>query len=98
MGRQIRLLTQITLCNLLGLNELRFARDKRKKTRYYLMGGLGCLVLVMLAVYVGGAAWGLIYLGAGDLVAAALAMGVSLIVFLFTMVKAGAGLFYPRGF
>ena len=38
MGRQIRLLTQITLCNLLGLNELRFARDKRKKTRYYLMG------------------------------------------------------------
>ena len=98
MRRQIRLLTQITLCNLLGLNELRFARDKRKKTRYYLMGGLGCLVLVMLAVYVGGAAWGLVYLGAGDLVAAALAMGVSLIVFLFTMVKAGPVLFDQRAF
>lgn len=98
MGRQIRLLTKITLCNLMGLNVFRFTRDKRKKSRYYLLGAVRCMVLLMLAFYVCGASYGLIRMGAGDLVPAVLVMCVSLIVFLFTVVKAGPVLFDQRAF
>ena len=33
MGRQIRVLTGIQLCNLFGINEIRYTRDKKKKAQ-----------------------------------------------------------------
>ena len=38
MGRQIRLLTGLFLRSLFGFNEFRFTGDKKKKSRYLLMG------------------------------------------------------------
>lgn len=93
MGRQIRLLLGISLCNLLRLNEFRHTKDKKKKTRYRLMGLLWCVLIVMLMGYVGGLSWGLSLMGMGYLTPAVLSMLVSVVVFLFTVLKAGTVLF-----
>lgn len=98
MGRQIWLLTKVSLCNLFGLNEFRFTRDKKKKSRYYLMGALWLLVLLVLVSYVGVACYGMIVMGAGELMPALLVMCVSVITFLFTMIKAGPVLFDNKAF
>ena len=98
MGRQIWLLTKVSLRNLFGLNEFRFTKDKKKKSRYYLMGTVGCLVILMVIFYVGMISYGIIAMGAGEVLPALLAMCVSFIVFLFTMTKAGAELFDNRVF
>ena len=60
MGRQIRLLTEISLRNLFGFNEFRFTKDKKKKSRYLLMGVLWFMLLFMLVSYVCAACGGLI--------------------------------------
>lgn len=93
MGRQIRLLTRISLCNLLGINEYRYTKDSRKKVRYRWMAVLWGVLLLMMAGYAGGLSYVLIYMGMGFYVPAVLTMCVSMVVFIFTMLKAGAVLF-----
>ena len=93
MGKQIRLLTKISLCNLFGINEIRFTKDKKKKNRYVLLGVILGLLLAMLVVYVGSMSYGLIFFHMGHLVPAVLTLCVSLISFMFTMFKAGPVLF-----
>ena len=93
MIRQIRLLTKLSLYNFLGLNELRFTKDTRKKTRYWLFALLWLLLIILLAGYVCSLSYGLAAMGMSDLVPAALATSVSLICFFFTTFKAGSVLF-----
>ncbi len=93
MIRQIRLLTKLSLCNLLGLNELRFTKDTGKKTRYWLFALLWLLLIILLVGYVCSLSYGLAAMGMSNLVPAALAMSVSLICFFFTTFKAGPVLF-----
>ena len=93
MGKQIRLLTKISLCNLFGINEIRFTKDKKKKKRYVLLSVIWCMLLAMLVAYVGAMSYGLIFIHMGHLVPAVLALCISLISFFFTMFKAGPVLF-----
>lgn len=98
MRKQISLLTKLSVCNLFGWNEFRFTKDAKKKARYYLMGGLWTFLIVMLVLYVGSMSYGLCYLKMGTLVPAVFSMCVSLVVFLFTMFKAGAVLFDQKAY
>ena len=93
MGKQIRLLTKISLCNLFGINEFRFNKDKKKKNRYLLLGAIWSIVLVALIVAVGYMSRGLVSIQMGRLVPAAQALCVSLIALVFTLFKAGPVLF-----
>lgn len=93
MTRQTRLLTKLSLYNLFGLNEFRFTKDSKKRTRYYLFALLWLLLLVMLGGYVCSLSYGLVYMGMGNLVPAVLVLSVSMVTFLFTMIKAGPVLF-----
>lgn len=97
-GKQIRLLTKISLCNLCGINEFRFTKDKKKKTRYCMMAVLWCILILLLISYVCSFSFGLCYLNMGNLVPAVLSMIVSIIVFLFTMFKTGPVLFDRRAY
>ena len=56
MLKQIRYLSRIQLCNLLGLNEIRHTKDKSKRARYLalalawvVLGGMLCAYVVMLS-------------------------------------------------
>lgn len=98
MMRQIRLLTKISLYGMFGLNELRFTKDSRKKVRAGFLALLWCLLIVMLAGYVGIASYGLTVMGMGRFVPASLGMTVSLLVFFFTLFKAGPVLFDKKAY
>lgn len=98
MGREIRLLTGLFMRSLFGFNEFRFTGDKKKKSRYLLMGVAWLMVVFMLEFYVCGASYGLIVAGAGELAVAMLVLCVSVIIFFFTMIKAGPVLFDNRAF
>ncbi len=98
MGRQTRLLLGLSLQNLFGWNVFRHTRDARKRRRYRLFGILWGFLVLMLLFYVGGASFGLCYLGAGHLVPALLVMVVSGITFFFTLVKAGPVLFDRKAY
>ena len=93
MMRQIRLLTKISLYGMFGLNELRFTKDTRKRVKAGFMAVLWLLLIVMLAGYVGLMSFGLVSMGMGQFVPAILGMAVSLLVFFFTVFKAGPVLF-----
>lgn len=93
MLRQIRLLTGVSLRGMFGLNEFRYTKDRRKKVRYCLFGVLCVFVILMLAAYAGGVSYGLILLKLGYYVPAVMAVCGSLVIFFFTMMKAGPILF-----
>ncbi len=98
MTRQIRLLTKLSLYNFFGLNEFRFTKDSKKKTRYYLFALLWLLLLAMMGGYICALSYGLIYMDMGNLVPAVLVMCVSLVSFLFTMIKAEPVLFHKSSY
>ncbi len=98
MAGQIRRLTWISLCGMFRLNELRFTRDRKKKISSVLMGLLWILLAGMIAFYVAVTSYGLVIMEMGHLVPAVLALCVSLIVFTFTMIKAGPVLFDKNGY
>lgn len=98
MMRQIRLLTRLSLYGMFGLNEIRHTKDTRKKRRYYLLGILWIFLIVMLAGYVCALSYGLVFMGMGKLVPAVLSMGVSLLIFFFTLFKAGPVLFDGKAY
>lgn len=98
MIRQIKLLTKVSLCNLFGINEFRFTKDTKKKSRFYLFAALWCFLIVLFMLYLSAMSYGLCYLKMGNLVPAVLAICVSVVVFFFTMFKAGAVLFERRAY
>ncbi len=93
MFRQIRLLTKISLCNLFGFNEFRFSKDEKKKGRYLLLGVLWCFLLILFAGYLAAMCYGLITMQMGEMVPAVITLGISMVTFIFTMMKAGPFLF-----
>ena len=93
MIRQIKLLTGVSLGNLFGVNEFRYTKDKKKKSRYYLMSILWVFLLVIMVMYIASLCYGLCHMQMGELVPAVLSMLVAVVVFLFTMFKAGPVLF-----
>lgn len=98
MTRQIRLLTRLSMYGMFGLNEFFHTRDVRKKRRYYLFGVLWAFLIVMLAGYVCALSYGLIAMGLRKLVPAALSVSVSLLIFFFTIFKAGPVLFDRKAY
>ncbi len=98
MMRQIRLLTRISLYGMFGINELRFTKDTGKKVKGCLMGCLWILLIVMLAGYVGMGSYGLAVMGMGQFVPAVLGVSVAMVVFFFTLFKAGPVLFDRKAY
>lgn len=93
MIRQIKLLTWLRLVNLMGFNEARFSRDRKKRAKLTAMLVLyGILALVMMA-YVGLMCWGVAALGAGSKLPLCLAVVSGLVVLVFTVLRAGPVLF-----
>ena len=53
MLAQIRIMARLELCNLLGINILRFTKDKRKKKRAVMLSVLWILLIFMWAAFPG---------------------------------------------
>ena len=57
---QMKILTKLELCNLYGLNVLRFSRDRTAKKRAGAMLAVWMVLAVVLIVYTGGLSYGLV--------------------------------------
>lgn len=97
MVRQIRLLTKLSLQGI-GLNELLFTRDRRKRARGWLLGVAWAVLAATLAFYVCMVSRGYLAMGLGDFLPAVWCMGVAVVVFFFTVFQAGAVIFDRRAY
>lgn len=94
MLAQIKIMTKLELCNLYGVNVLRFSKDQKAKRK-----SLGLLVLwAILMFYAGGLSYGLLYLGMQDAVPAYLITISSLLIFVFGVLKGRGVIFRKEGY
>ena len=98
MLRQSKLLAALELKNLFGLNTLRHTKDRSVKKRSILLGIVWTMLILMVASYVSGLAYGLIYLGMGSIVPAYLTVIASFIIFAFGIFKTGGVIFNRSGY
>lgn len=98
MLRQIQLLSKVQLCNLFGFNEIRYTRDKKKKGRFIGLAVVWALLMLMLLVYMLMLSKGLIMLGMSDIIPVYLTAAASLIIFMFTIFKAGSVIFQMHSY
>lgn len=98
MLAQIKILAKLELCNLYGFNAFRFSKDKKAKKKSLALLALWAVLLSIMAFYVGGLAYGLIYLGLEMAVPAYLITISSLLTLVFGMLKAGSLIFRKEGY
>ena len=98
MMKQIRTLTKLQLQNLYGLNVFRYTKDKKKKKTMIGLGVVWVLLIVMIAVYIGGVALGYVYLGMEEIIPAYLIMLASIVILAFAIFKAGSVVFQENGY
>lgn len=98
MINQVIQLSRLQLVNLFGLNELRYTKDKAKRARYIGLGVAWLIVILMVVGYVGGLAFGMVFLGLADIVPLYLYAIASLLILVFSFFKAGSVLFSMKGY
>ena len=98
MLAQIKLLTALELKNLYGINTLRHTKDRSVKKRTALLSIVWAMLILMIAFYIGGQSYGLIYLGMGSIVPAYLTMISSFVIFAFGIFKTGGVIFNRSGY
>lgn len=87
------LLTKNRLIEQLGLNVFRYEKDKRKRNSKIAVTVALCIVLIVLAVYCGGIAYGYVYLGMTALVPSMALFISSLVTLSFSLFKSNGEFF-----
>lgn len=98
MWRSIRLLTWLSFCNLFGINEARFSKDRKKKSRLITVAVAMLILFVMLVVYAGTLTFAFIEMGLVDLIPTYLGVMIALLSFIFIVFRAGPVLFSRKQF
>lgn len=98
MFKQVFSLSRLQLCNLFGLNVFRYTKDKSRRARFWLMAVAWVLVILIAIGYVTGLSVGMHMLGLASLIPVYLYTLVSLIVFLFSIFKAGSVVFSLKSY
>lgn len=98
MSNQIRQLTGVLLCDMFGLNQVRFGKDRKKKNRLILLLITFILVGAMMVFYAGTFAYGLIVAGMAEIIPAYALTLVSLGILFFSIYKAGSIIFQMKSY
>lgn len=98
MFRQIKLLTRLQLLGLFNINEVRYSRDKRKKRRATALLWTFAVLGVLLMFYAGALSYAYVALDMAEIIPTYLFTVVSLIIFLFTMLKSGEMVFNLKAY
>lgn len=98
MLRQISILCSLQVKNFLGLNEIRYTKDREKRKRYLGMGVAWGLLILILMGYVTAFSIGMTLIGMGEAVPVYLYAVVSIVILFFTSFKAGSILFSMKSF
>ena len=98
MLKQIQKLTALQLCNLFGINEARYTKDKKKKDNFILLTLAWILVGAMILAYIALLSFGMIEVGMSEILPMYLYMITSLIILIFSFFKAGGVIFQMKNF
>ena len=98
MLKQIQKLTALQLCNLFGINEVRYTKDKKKKDNFILLTLAWILVGAMILAYIALLSFGMIEVGMSEILPMYLYMITSLIILIFSFFKAGGVIFQMKNF
>lgn len=98
MLRQIRLLSRVQLCNLFGINEVRYTKDSDKRGRFFLMTALWAVMILMMLFYMVIMENAFIKLGMADVIPVYLMVITSVIILVFTFLKAGSVIFQMNSY
>lgn len=95
---QIKFLTKLELCNLYGLNKIRFLKDKKAKKKAIIVPSICIVLLFLLFFYMGSFSYGFIWLGLEKEILTYLITVSSLLIFGFGILKSGNLIFYQEGY
>lgn len=98
MVAQTKTLTKLELCNLYGINALRFSGDKGTKRKSLALLAAWGIVLATVVFYVSVLTYSLICLGLEETVPSYLITISGFLVFVFGILKAGSILFRKEGY
>ena len=93
MLKQIKQLSALQLCNLFGINEMRYTKDPKKKRQFWLLAGVWLLLILMLIGYMTMIAMSYMYLGLGEIIPVYLFALTSVFILCFSFFKAGSVIF-----
>ena len=96
MLRQIRKLVGVTMCNTWGINVARYSNDNKKKRNVVFMGCTFLLLACMGGAYITLLAHGLAMMGAADIIPSYILMLTSILILVFSILKAGSILFQMK--
>lgn len=98
MLRQIKRLSGVQLCNLFGMNEVRYTKDRDKRGRFFLMTALWILLILVLLFYMVIMELAFMKLGMADVIPVYLMVVTSVIILVFTFLKAGSVIFQMNSY
>ena len=98
MVRQIKILAKEQLLNVWNINVVRYSKDRKKSAGMIAMAALWGLLVLMMAGYVGGAAYTYILLGMEEVLPMYLGMIAGGFIFFFGMFQAGSVIFQKNSY
>ena len=98
MIQQIKILTKLLMCNLWGINEWRFSKNKQKKARFVLSASAILLLAVFYVAYISLFTVSYIQLGLSDIIPAYMLTVTSLLILFFTIYKSGNIIFQMKSY
>lgn len=96
MWNQIKLLTKINLCNIGGLNQIRYGHNPKEKKRAVALAAVFVILGLICISYAAGLSYGFIMLGMEEMLPPYLMTVISLLILFFSIYKAGNLIFEPR--
>ena len=87
MLKPIKQLSALQLCNLFGINEMRYTKDPKKKRQFWLLAGVWLLLILMLIGYMTMIAMSYMYLGLGEIIPVYLFALTSVFILCFSFLK-----------
>ncbi len=95
---QIVKLLKIQLLQYMNINETLHSKDEKKRHSLYLLLGIYIFLSAIIAFYMSAGAYGLCFLGLPHIVPAYLLSITSIIILMFTILKAGSMLFQIKNY
>ena len=99
--KQLKALIKIQLVNLYGRNVYRNLKDPKEKKKKFWLGVAYAVVIIVIIVmmfYVGAMSFGYVSIGLADILPAYLIMIASLVIFMFSIFKAGDVIFQKNSY
>lgn len=96
MLKQVSLLVKLQMYNVLGINQIRYSKDRKQRSRFILMFVVYGILAVTIAIYSVSTVYALFALKLSSLTIPLFVLLLSMIILIFSFLKAGSVIFNMR--